>query len=268
MRATDNNDDYLVKRLKRYRIILHSNQNELRTLPEGSLGFRSTASGTEYVHLFNEGSDRNTYIRKGITKNPVLIARLARKKYLQVSNKLLKREIELLEKYLRFHTEPTSDNILGLLPAKFGKLPREMFFPNIRNSRAWQNKPYEQSTYKPHEKIHVTSKGLRVRSKSEVIIAELLDAWGIPYRYEMLIHFEGKTYCPDFTININGKIFYWEHCGLMSDPDYRSRNLKKLRAYQKMGIVPWNNLIITYDTEDGAINSSIIEAEIRNKLVA
>ena len=34
-----------------------------------------------------------------------------------------------------------------------------------------------------------------------------------------------------------------------------------------MGIVPWDNLIITYDAVDGAVNSAAIDAEIRNRLL-
>jgi len=37
--------------------------------------------------------------------------------------------------------------------------------------------------------------------------------------------------------------------------------------YERMGIVPWKNLIVTYDTEDGGLSSAVIEAEIRNKLL-
>ena len=55
---------------------------------------------------------------------------------------------------------------------------------------------------------------------------------------------------------------------MMSDPKYRKNNTWKLDIYEEMGIVPWNNLIITYDTVDGAINSSIIDAEINNKLLS
>jgi hypothetical protein len=44
-------------------------------------------------------------------------------------------------------------------------------------------------------------------------------------------------------------------------------NKWKRSVYEQMGIVPWNNLIITYDTEDGGLSSGIIDAEIHNKLM-
>lgn len=54
---------------------------------------------------------------------------------------------------------------------------------------------------------------------------------------------------------------------MMSDPRYRASNKWKLDQYEKIGIVPWKNLIITYDTEDGGINTGIIESEIINKIL-
>ena len=40
-----------------------------------------------------------------------------------------------------------------------------------------------------------------------------------------------------------------------------------MNMYERAGIVPWKNLIVTYDDEYGGIDTRIIEAEIRNKLL-
>lgn len=267
MNRINTDDTFLINRLNQYKTRLDKERHELRRLPAGRLGFRDYNGNTEYVHLQNNPENGNL-IRKGITRDKHLIAKMARKMYLQASIKLLQKEISMLERYLKKHIEPSPRNILDSLPEKFRNLPEEMFFPRTRAAKAWQNMPYEKNDFPKEEKAHITSKGLRVRSKSELIIAEMLDEFGIPYRYEMLLHFENMTFCPDFTININGKIYYWEHCGLMSDPNYRKHNLWKISQYEKMEIVPWDNLIITYDNEDGTINSAIIEAEIINKLLS
>ena len=37
------------------------------------------------------------------------------------------------------------------------------------------------------------------------------------------------------------------------------------KMYESVGVVPWKNLIVTYDDEDGNINVGIIESEIKNK---
>ena len=85
-------------------------RKELRTLPEGNLGFRQVSDHTEYVHLYKSSENDNHYIRKGITKNNHLAGKLARKKYLQESIKTLEKEIALLENYLTRHMEPTVQN--------------------------------------------------------------------------------------------------------------------------------------------------------------
>ncbi|MCQ4635662.1 hypothetical protein NE619_02885 [Anaerovorax odorimutans] len=45
------------------------------------------------------------------------------------------------------------------------------------------------------------------------------------------------------------------------------RHKWKLAMYEKAGIVPWKNLIVTYDDENGNLDARIIEAEIINKLL-
>lgn len=66
-------------------------------------------------------------------------------------------------------------------------------------------------------------KGERVRSKSEVIIADMLNRKGISYRYEYPVYLKnvGQIY-PDFTVldAIRRREIYWEHLGMMDDPDY------------------------------------------------
>ena len=84
-------------------------------------------------------------------------------------------------------------------------------------------------------KIHSTSKGDKVRSKSEVIIANLLFQHKIKYEYERpLEHGSGKPINPDFTIFLSdGKKVYWEHLGLLGTESYDKTWLYKLGIYDK-----------------------------------
>jgi len=87
--------------------------------------------------------------------------------------------------------------------------------------------------------IHRTSKGLAVRSKSELLIAEALANAGIAFEYERPLTFHGKTRYPDFTIedDISGRTVYWEHLGLLEREDYRQSWEKKLQWYQKNSVL-------------------------------
>lgn len=114
----------------------------------------------------------------------------------------------------------------------------------------------------------MTSMGIKVRFKSELIIAERLYEKDIFFRYEQILTIGYKKFAPDFTIKRHdGKIIYWEHCGLTDDRRYMAHHMKKLESYYEAGIVPWKNLIVTCDDDDGALNIEIIKSEIRNKLL-
>lgn len=71
-------------------------------------------------------------------------------------------------------------------------------------------------------RIHETLSGDFVRSKSEVIIANILYQSGIPFSYEALLAAPGGApKSPDFTIQWRGKTYYWEHLGMLDLEDYR-----------------------------------------------
>lgn len=108
--------------------------------------------------------------------------------------------------------------------------------------------------------IHKTIRGELVRSKSEVIIANMLHQNNIIYEYEKDLVIDGIRKIPDFTIDDqeSGEIKYWEHCGMMNNPEYRKRWEMKKSFYEKNGIIEGENLIITYD-ENGSIDSQLIQ---------
>jgi hypothetical protein len=88
--------------------------------------------------------------------------------------------------------------------------------------------------------IHRTSKGLAVRSKSELILAEAFLSAGVAFEYEKPLTLGGRTRYPDFTIEdeISGRTVYWEHLGMLAREDYRLGWEKKLAWYRANGILP------------------------------
>lgn len=117
--------------------------------------------------------------------------------------------------------------------------------------------------------IHKTLKGELVRSKSEVIIANMLYEAGIDYEYEKELSLgEDGIRIPDFTIDDaeSGMLFYWEHCGRMSDRHYRQRWKEKKAIYEKHDIIEGENLIVSYDDLNGSIDSVAIKKLIEQYL--
>jgi hypothetical protein len=83
-------------------------------------------------------------------------------------------------------------------------------------------------------KIHETLASDMVRSKSEVIIANMLFERGIKFLYEVRLSApDGTFYLPDFTIRWNGEDWYWEHWGRMDDDEYRNHREEKVKWYAK-----------------------------------
>jgi ATP-dependent exoDNAse (exonuclease V) alpha subunit len=116
--------------------------------------------------------------------------------------------------------------------------------------------------------IHRTRTGVPVRSKSEVIVHDLLTDKGIEPLYEKPLTLGGVTRYPDFTIDdaASGKTYYWEHAGMMFDPAYRARWEAKKAWYRDHDILPHDEgggpngtLVVTYDTEEGGISSQEID---------
>ena len=113
---------------------------------------------------------------------------------------------------------PENSHLLGInsslfeihiVPDEFASLRKEGFLEEYR--------------------IHRNLADIMVRSKSEVIISNMLFDRDIPFYYEKPLYArDGSFYLPDFTINWRGEEYYWEHLGLLDQERYRNHwQLKK-----------------------------------------
>ncbi|WP_124978788.1 AAA family ATPase [Nonlabens xiamenensis] len=116
--------------------------------------------------------------------------------------------------------------------------------------------------------IHKTKKeGLIVRSKSEVIIANMLLEKGIEFQYEREFQSDaGQKRIPDFSfIDAAGELIILEHLGMLSIPSYKADWEKKKKFYEDNGFVMNENFFITTESEKDGIDSMAIERVI-NKI--
>ena len=86
-------------------------------------------------------------------------------------------------------------------------------------------------------KIHKTENGIWVRSKSEVIIANILYRSNINFKYEEKLYYNKNQWKePDFTVNHNGQTWFWEHLGLLGDEQYNENWQEKKQIYKNLGV--------------------------------
>lgn len=111
-------------------------------------------------------------------------------------------------------------------------------------------------------KIHKTLAEYMVRSKSEVIIANMFFERDIPFQYEAPLKApDGTIVLPDFTIKWRGETWYWEHEGMLHIEKYRNRQEVKHEWYKKHGYA--EQLIIT--KESAGFDSQEVKDVLKEK---
>lgn len=115
--------------------------------------------------------------------------------------------------------------------------------------------------------IHRTEKGHMVRSKSELVIANMLYHMGIEYEYERPLdgeHVPGRTR-PDFSfVDPAGDLILWEHLGMLNRDDYRQGWEWKRDWYAQNRFLLGKNLFTTEDDEVGGLDSEKIRNVAKN----
>lgn len=245
---------------------LAKSQNELAQCPEGSL-VHEIRNKDDWFFQFQRTIDGKRR-RNLIKRDGKVLKGLLRKNYLQSEISILKKDVKILEKTLEGYISFAPDDILERMPARFKAFPRDYFFPQPEEDD-WASQPYEQSSYKIERKIHTTSRGLLVRSKSELAISEAFYKYEVSFRYEQVLEIGTYRVAPDFMPRNKrtGEQLYWEHCGMPENEEYMKHHKWKMNLYESVGIVPWKNLIVSYDGADGTLNIAELESVIKNKLL-
>lgn len=121
------------------------------------------------------------------------------------------------------------------------------------NSSVFEFKPlpdellYSRDWFKEEKKLATLSEYF-VRSKSEVIIANMLVSEEVPFVYEEPLYApDGTMFLPDFTVKFKGETYYWEHVGRLDLPKYKAHWEKKEKWYEKN--FP-GKLLTTYEGKD------------------
>lgn len=253
---------------------------ELEGMPDGKLVHVKAADGERYYVEVRDGERPS---RRGITRRPDLVATFARKEYLRKALAVIDHDVRTLERAVRRYKRFDPEEVVGSLSSAYRDLPLDAFYhplvdtvalsldatdeQRIASHAAWGAEAPGPSDYLPEGRTLRTSRGERMRSKAEVLIAETLYSYGIPFRYEQELEAGGATFHPDFTFEgAGGKEFYLEFCGMMDDPAYVEGHKRKRSAYEAAGIAEWDNIIYLY-ASGNSTDMMYVDSVVRTLIV-
>lgn len=256
----------LEKRGDELRSVLKECDAILKKEPEGRLKI-VTKKGIPYYYIRRDGNDpTGKYLnRKNIDK----AKKLAQRDYELIIRKVVSEEMKAITLFTQTMPQTTYEHVYDNLIDGRKVLITPHFLPDSEFINKWLSEPYDPLAFEDNVAEHYTIQGERVRSKSEVLIANALNSLGLAYKYECPLFLGDKKVYPDFTIMKmpSRKTVYWEHLGLLDNPEYLSKNLKKLDFYEEQGIFIGDNLIITRETSDKPLNIKQVQRLIEHHLL-
>ena len=242
----------------RLKAILKTTKERLKNAPEGSLRLSSNKFGRMYYHQ----KEKKEYISK---TNTDLIRALAQKSYDKKIVKQAEKELEQLEHFLDDYKEELNQIYNEEHPDRRKYIvPIEPTWEQCLE--AWKSKEYTGLEFQEGTPLILSEKGERVRSKSEKIIADYLYHNGIEYKYECPIYLKGQgNVYPDFTLlsRKSGKEIYFEHFGMMDEPSYARKAIRKIQTYEENGIFIGDSLIVTFETSQTVIGTKELDRLMR-----
>jgi len=257
--------EVLAKRIYELKQIIQKEEKRLKKIPEGSV----QVTGTEKKVMFyinQEGKRR--YAREEEQK---LVKQLCQKDYDQKILAKAKKELKDLEKLYHNYDNKIYESVYENLHPVRQQLINPIWIPDDEYIKQWEAVEYIPKGFAPKYPEYYTDKGERVRSKSEVLIANALKKYHIPYRFEYPYQLEpySPVIHPDFTVlNVHKrKEYIWEHLGKTDDEGYIDYSINRIIDYEKHGIFPGDKLILTHETLARPLNSKIIEKTILHYLV-
>ena len=255
------------RRISELQKMIRKAERDLADLPEGSLRVSNCREGVKYYHRLDGRENSGRYIRK---KDIGLAEKLAQKDYLQKALHSAESEKELLKK-VQFELQKQDmdikvEGVYHNLSVHRQLLVCPIALTDEEFVKRWQEQEYDRKPFSDDYPEYYTNRGERVRSKSEIIIANLLDKLGIPYHYEKPVELDGYgTIYPDFTIlrTDDRKELFLEHLGMMDDPEYCRHALERVALYEKNGFFIGDTLLFSYETSLQPLNVRLLEKMLR-----
>lgn len=237
-------------------------EKKIKSLPEGNIYIKH-AGKRRYYYLYNGDYSKEKLLGKNDKK---LIDDLLQKKYLMMVLVNSKEEADLLKKTLDKYPKVIAEETFNQLDEAHKERIKPIVATDEQFVSEWLNQPYTPKPFKQGDSYFETLRGERVRSKSEVIIADRLFTNGIPYKYECPLMVGQNTIYPDFTLLrvSDRKILYLEHNGKVGDQVYGDDMVDRLNKYTLAGIYQGDRLFMTFESANRPLDVRVVDKMIND----
>ena len=242
-------------------ILVKTLNKALAKAPEGSLHLMKSNKSIQYVH-YNENDHSRVYIPK---KNIRLIKALMQKNYDSKLLKTAREQLKILEKCAEKTGPKLLVKVYDKLPDARKLLINDRGISDEEFVKQWAAEPYKHKPMDEHMAEFMTNRGERVRSKSEKIIADMLNEKGLAYRYEEPLILLGLgTIHTDFKILHPRRrvVVFMEHNGRMDDPEYAERATKRINAYERNGYYEGDRLLLIFETSTRPLDTEMLSKKL------
>jgi len=226
------------------------------SFPEGRIKIKKCKSGV-YYYLSLKGKKDQLLSEK----DDDLIRDLIQKSYFRQMRVSLKNELKSINRILNIYPTTLAEELYDQLSDERKAYAKPIMVGDEKYARKWMERPYSRKSFKKDMPVYLTLKGERVRSKSEVIIADRLYANGIPYKYECPLKVGKKIIHPDFSILrlSDCSVVYHEHCGKMGDDTYIEDLVQRVNDYNEAGIIQGDRLFFSFETSKTPLDVRTID---------
>ena len=241
----------------------------LNHAPEGCLKWQNKNGKTYYYHQFMKD---NKWVRRYIKKGELSLAKtLAQKQYYTSIRPILEKMLDEIKRFAKKCPLNELEEIYDNLSVERKNLVMPLQASAKEKVKHWETEVYEKNLMYPENLRFETEKGYMVRSKSEVIIANILyrNRKNILYKYErpleVIENGRQKTIYPDFTIlnKHTGEITYWEHAGRMDDPYYANDFVKKMNTYIANDLLPGRDVVVSFESQSTPLDIKVVKRLVK-----
>ena len=229
---------------------------------EGSVKSIKHGNGYQY-YIKYPGETRYSYVKAKDQEN---VIRIVQQEYDMKVLDVAEREYSKVINLLKIYDKGTVEEVYESMPMGKRKLVVSESVSDEEYLKMWRDRMHTPLGFRENSPEFYSSKGERMRSKSEVIIANLLDKLNVEYKYEMPLKLNriGIVH-PDFTIlNVKErKEIYLEHLGMLDDQAYRNNAIMKIRDYENSGYYLGDRLIVTGESLNCPLDVKSVERRIR-----